>query len=156
MKTKIQKAIIGGTTGSLVMTIIMLVAPMMGMPEMNPAEMLSEMMGVPIFLGWIMHFMTGVIFAMGYVFFLSQLLNKINSRIIKGAAFGIVVFIFAQIMMVIIESVMGAIPSPETNMVLMFIGSIMGHLVYGIVTITLVEMKSFSNPVAQPLEKLQA
>ncbi|MBG0780957.1 MAG: hypothetical protein H0S84_01675 [Bacteroidales bacterium] len=43
------------------MTLIMMVGPMMGMPKMNPATMLSMMMGFPLIVGWIMHFMIGLI-----------------------------------------------------------------------------------------------
>ena len=156
MKTKIQKSVLGGLVGTAVMTLVIFLAPMMGMPKMNPAEMLSSMMGVPILIGWIMHFMTGIIFALGYVFLLSNLIKKINSKVLKGAIFGIVVFIFAQVMMTLMEAVMGGMPAPQGNMLLMFIGSVMGHLVYGIVTVLSLGLKSISSTVSQPLGKLQA
>lgn len=156
MKTKIQKSIIAGIVGTAVMTIVMFLAPMMGMPKMNPAAMLSAMMGVPILIGWIMHFMTGIIFALGYVFLLSNLVKKINSKVVKGAIFGIGVFIFAQVMMAIMEAVMGGMPAPQGNMLLMFIGSVMGHLVYGIVTVLSLGLKPISSTISEPVGKLQA
>lgn len=142
MKTKIQKSVLGGLVGTAVMTLIMFIAPMMGMPKMNPAEMLSGMLGVPTFLGWIMHFMIGIVFAASYVFIISELLKKVNSKVINGALFGLIVFVFAQIMMMMMKSLMGGMASPEGNMALMMIGSIMGHLVYGVVTVALVKVKS--------------
>ena len=155
MKTKIQKSVIGGIIGTAVMTMIMFLAPIMGLPKMNPAEMLSGMMGFPIIIGWFMHFMIGVIFALGYVLFFNNLLKKINSKILKGAIFGFTVFIFAQVMMAMMEAIMGGMPSPEGNMLLMFIGSIMGHIVYGIATIIFIGLKPFSRMVSQPVGKLQ-
>ena len=50
----------------------------------------------------------------------------------KGALFGIAVFIFAQVMMAIMSAVMGGMPSPAVSMTLFILGGIMGHMVYGI------------------------
>jgi hypothetical protein len=67
MKRNWGKAIIAGLVATLVMTAVGLwVAPMMGMPPMNPAEMLAGAMGGSILLGWIGHLMIGVILAIGY------------------------------------------------------------------------------------------
>jgi uncharacterized membrane protein YagU involved in acid resistance len=133
MNTKIKQAVLGGIAGSAVMTMIMFIAPLMRMPKMNPAEMLAGMMGIHIVLGWMMHFMIGITFAVGYVFLVSDWLRKIESKILKGAIFGFAVFIFAQIMMAMMSAVMGGMPSNEGSMMLMMIGSIMGHIIYGIV-----------------------
>ena len=139
MKLKIQQSIIGGIVGTAAMTMIMFLAPSMGMPEMNPAEMLSGMMGFPVFMGWVAHFMIGVVFALAYVFFLSGLLKSINSKVLKGAIFGFSVFIFAQIMMAVMGAIMGGMPSPAGGMLMMMIGSIVGHIVYGIVTVLFIK-----------------
>lgn len=138
MKSKIQQSVIGGVIGTAAMTMIMFVGPMMGMPKMNPAEMLSGMMGVPVLIGWLLHFMIGVIFALGYVLLLNNLFRNINSKVLKGTIFGFTVFIFAQIMMAVMGAIMGGMPSPEGNMLLMAIGSIVGHIVYGIVAVLFV------------------
>jgi hypothetical protein len=140
MKTKIQQSVLGGIVGTAVMTMIMFVAPLMGMPKMNPAEMLAGMMGLPIVIGWIMHFMVGVIFAVAYAFLFINLVAKISSTILKGSLFGLAVFVFAQIMMVVLGAVIGGMPSPAGNMVLVIIGSIMGHIIYGIVVALFVKI----------------
>jgi hypothetical protein len=141
MKTKIQLAVFGGIVATAVMTLVMFVAPFMGLPKMNPAEMLAGIMGLPVFIGWIMHFMIGVIFALVYVFLFSGILGKIGSKILKGAIFGLAVFIFAQVMMAVMSAVMGGMPSPAGNMILVILGSIMGHIVYGIVVALFVPNK---------------
>jgi len=79
VKTKIQQAVLGGIVATAMMTMVMFVAPFMGMPKMNLAEMLAGMMGLSVFIGWIMHFMVGVIFAQAYVFLFSSILAKISS-----------------------------------------------------------------------------
>jgi len=133
METKIKQSLIGGIAGTTVMTMVMFVAPMMGMPKMNPAEMLSMMMGLPLTIGWIMHFMIGITFALIYAFFFIKVVKKISNNIFKGAIFGLAAFIFAQIAMAMMGVVLGLMPPMEGSVMLMMIGSIMGHVIFGIV-----------------------
>lgn len=136
MKSKITQTILAGLVATAVMTGFMFLAPMMGLPKMNPAEMLSGMMGVPLMVGYLMHFMIGVIFAAAYVYLFNPKVH-ISSKILKGALFGFTVFIFAQVMMFIIGKMM---PMPQDNMMLMMLGSLIGHLVYGIVVALIVSV----------------
>ncbi|HVA98364.1 MAG TPA: DUF6789 family protein [Bacteroidia bacterium] len=132
MKTKISQALLGGVIGTAAMTMIMFMAPMMGIPKMNPAEMLSGMMGAPLIVGWMMHFMIGIIFAAAYVFILSSMLSKIKSKLAKGAIFGIIAFVFAQLVMSMMGKCILCMPSDIRMAMLM--GTLLGHLVYGVVT----------------------
>jgi uncharacterized membrane protein YagU involved in acid resistance len=138
MKSKLLQAVLGGMAATLVMTIVMFIGPFMGLPKMNPAAMLSMMMGFPLFAGWIMHFMIGIIFALAYVFLFVPIVKKLNSRVMKGMIFGLAVFVFAQIMMAIMGAIFGEAPSPGGSMVLTIVGSIMGHIIYGIVVVLFV------------------
>ena len=131
MQNKMNNAITGGIIGTAVMTIVMMIAPMMGMPKMNPAEMLSMMMGMPVMVGWIMHFMIGIVFALSYAYYFNSLVAKYPSNAMKGTIFGIAVFLFAQIMMGIMGMMM-PMPAMEGSMMLMMLGSILGHIVFGI------------------------
>lgn len=133
MNTKIIQSSIGGVIGAAVMSIVMWVAPMVGIPKMSPPDMLSMMLGVPIIVGWLMHFMIGIIFAMTYAFYFINLVKKIRNSIFRGVIFGIAVFIFAQIMLAILDAVMGGMPPTEESIVLIMTGSIIGHIVFGIV-----------------------
>ena len=132
MQNKILKSITAGIIGTAVMTLFMMIAPMMGMPKMSPPAMLSMMMGFPIVVGWMMHFMIGIIFAITYAFFFIKVVNKISNNILKGAIFGFAVFIFAQIAIAMLGAMMGGMPPMEGSMMLIMIGSIMGHIVFGI------------------------
>ncbi len=136
MKSKIAQAIISGLVATAVMTGVGLMAPYMGLPKMNPAEMLSGMMGVPLIAGYLMHFMIGIIFAAAYVYLFNPKV-LIENKLLKGGLFGLSVFIFAQIMMFIIGKLM-PMPMMEGNMMLMMLGSLIGHLVYGIVVALIV------------------
>lgn len=136
MNTKIQKTILAGIIGTAVMTIVMMVASMLGMPKMSPPKMLSEMSGMPIAIGWAMHFMIGIGFALFYTF-LCVIKNKISNVFMKGAAFGIIAFIIAQVMMGIIGKIM-PMPKIEDSMILVMMGSLLGHIIFGIVVAKIV------------------
>jgi uncharacterized membrane protein YagU involved in acid resistance len=131
MQQKISRAITAGIIGTLAMTIIGYLAPLMRMPKMNPPETLARMMSMSIVLGWITHFMIGIIFGFSYVYLISGWLSKINSHVLKGVVFGIILFVFAQIAMKILNTMMGGMASAD-NTLLMTMGSLIGHLVYGL------------------------
>lgn len=134
MQNKIQQTVIAGIAATAVMTVVMFIGGTVGMPKMRPPDMLSAMMGIPVFVGWLLHFMVGTIFSAGYVFFLNSWLKKIHSKVLKGAIFGIAVFIIAQIAIPILESIFGkgSMPQPEGSMTLLVTGSIIEHVIYGI------------------------
>ena len=79
MTSKIKQALIGGIIGTAVMTVTMMVCHMIGMPKMSPPEMLSTMMGFSIGIGWLMHFMIGIVFAMAYAFIFINLVKKVGT-----------------------------------------------------------------------------
>lgn len=149
MTNRLMQAVVAGIVATAVMTVVGVMAPFMGLPRMNPAEMLSGMMGIPIALGWIMHFMIGIIFASAYVYWFNPTV-KINSKFWKGIVFSLAVFVFAQIMML----VMGIIfPMPMMgDKMLMMLGSLTGHIVYGLIVAWIVPLqlspKSRENPFA--------
>lgn len=129
MNTKIQKTILAGTIGTAIMTLVTMIAPMMGMPKMSPPQMLSSMLGVPVIVGWIMHFIIGIMFAFIYTF-LCITKWKINNVYLKGVVFGVIAFIVAQIAMFLMGKMM-TMPTMEGSMMAMMIGSLMGHIVFG-------------------------
>ncbi|MBI5916193.1 MAG: hypothetical protein HY842_12525 [Bacteroidetes bacterium] len=124
-----KKSIIAGIVGTIIMTIVMYVAPFMGIPKMSPPEMLAGMMNLPVFLGWAMHFMIGVAFALAYTHLFAPK-AKFNNIYLKGAAFGLAAFVFAQIAMGILGEIF-PMPPMEGSLMLMMLGSIMGHAIFG-------------------------
>lgn len=140
MTNKISLSIIAGVIATAVMTLVMFIAPMMGMPKMNPPAMLSMVMGFPLAIGWMMHFMIGIIFALSYAFIFRNLLKKISSNVVKGVIFGIIAFVWAQISMKMMGLVF-MMPSMPGSAVLNIMGSMLGHIVFGI-TVVLTIAKS--------------
>lgn len=125
MNIKLGRAIVAGIIGTAVMTAVGLwVAPLMGMPAMNPAEMLAEPMG-SMALGWIAHFMIGTILALIYAVVAPWLPG---APALRGALYGIAPFLVAQ---VVVTPMMGM--PVFSGSVVMAMGSLIGHLIYGAV-----------------------
>jgi len=128
MNINLSKTILAGLAGTLVMTIVMLLAPMMGMPEMNIGKMPGDFMNVGVAVGWIMHFMIGTMLAVIYV---AVFLNKLSgSGIMRGTIYGLVPWFVSQVIM---NPMMGAgiFASNTPSPMMMVMGSMLGHLMYG-------------------------
>ena len=65
-------------------------------------------------------------------------------RVLRGAVFGMATFVFAQVMMMIMGAMMGGLPPMEGSKAMLMMGSIIGHVVFGIVVALLVK------PALQP------
>ncbi|QWX85185.1 hypothetical protein H0I23_05975 [Cellulophaga sp. HaHaR_3_176] len=132
MKNEFAKYAIAGILGTVVMTIIMIVGPNMGMPEMAPWKLLSGAIGVSITVGWVLHFMMGIIFALTYGYAFAPNVS-IKNIWLKGIAFGIVALVLAQIGM----KVMGVIfemPPMDGSMPMRLVAMLIGHIAFGLTT----------------------
>lgn len=148
MPGKLIQAFLAGITATAVMTAVGLAGPAIGLPKLNPAEMLSAMLNVSIVIGYVMHFMIGTIFASVYVYWLNGT-TRIQSKVLKGTVFGVAVFVFAQIMLWLIGMV---IPVPEMGEAMpVMLASLIGHLVYGIVVglVVPLQYRTKQQPVMQ-------
>jgi len=127
MQPRTARVIGAGLFGTLVMTGVGLyVAPLMGMPAMNPADMLASKMGGVALLGWVGHLSIGITLALVYsTFFLRRLPGPPLAR---GAVFSLAPWILAQVM---VMPMMG-MPLFSGSLV-MAGGSLVGHLAYGAV-----------------------
>jgi len=125
MQPGIARVIGAGLLGTLLMTAVGLYgAPMMGIPGMNPADMLASRMGGITILGWLGHLMIGVVLAVAYAkVFLRRLPGPAVAR---GAVFSLIPWLMAQLM---VMPMMG-MPLFSGSMT-MAGGSLIGHLVYG-------------------------
>ena len=127
-KPNLTKALLAGVVGTIAMTMLTYIAPMMGMPEMNIPQMLSGFMGVHILAGWLAHFMVGTGFALLYAYIFASWIP--GPPVVKGAVYGLFPWFLAQIM---VNPMMGAgvFALNTAAPMLMVVGSLMGHLVYG-------------------------
>ena len=124
MDIKWKQAIIAGVIATAIMTVVgLIVAPMMGIPRMNPAEMLAMQMGGVLAIGWIAHFMIGTIHAVIYAAVARFIPGPPAAR---GALYGIAPFLLAQI---VVMPMMGMpVFSGSASLAM---GSLIGHLIYG-------------------------
>jgi hypothetical protein len=68
-------------------------------------------------------------------------LKKLNNRTVKGAIFGLAVFIFSQMMMAVLGAIFSGMSSPEGISLLVLFGGIIDHLIYGITVSLLVKIE---------------
>ena len=125
MDLKLGRAIGAGLAATAAMTMLMLAAPMMGMPPMPIGEMLGQFLGIGTAAGWGMHVAIGVVLATIYGAFVVAWLP--GAFAVRGALYGFAVFLVAQL---VVTPMMGGGVFSGGNMA-MIGGSLMGHLVYG-------------------------
>jgi uncharacterized membrane protein YagU involved in acid resistance len=126
MNIRIGPAILAGAVATAVMTGVGLwMAPLMGLPPMNPADMLAGAMGGVLVLGWLAHFMIGTVLALVYAAVQTHLPGPPAAR---GALYALAPFFVAQLM------VMPMMGMPLfSGSAALAMGSLVGHLVYGAV-----------------------
>jgi len=122
---RLGRAVEAGLAGTAVMTMLMLVAPKMGLPPMPIGQMLGNFLHIGAALGWAMHFMIGVGLAVGYALVFADWLP--GRAAARGMVFSLIPFLMAQ---VAVTPMMGG-PIFSGGDVKMIMGSLMGHLVYG-------------------------
>ena len=130
----ITKAIIAGINGTIVMTLFMFMGNIMGI-EMNVPKMLASMLGGNIIIGWVMHFMIGTTLAVSYGFLLYDRIN-INKSWLRGAVFGIIPWLMAQLIVIPMMTQMNGMGFSAglfSGSMLMATASLMAHLVFGTV-----------------------
>ncbi len=124
MNINFGRAALAGIIGTVMMTVVGLyAAPMMGMPPMNPAEMLAGQMGGSMVMGWIAHFMIGVILAELYAVVAGSLPGPV---VVRGALYGLAPWLLLQV------AVMPMMGMPFfSGSMSMAMGSLPGHIIYG-------------------------
>lgn len=135
-------AIVAGLAGTAIMSLLMAMAPKMGLPKMAIWEMLGTMFSKEgnVGLGWVMHFMAGVIFAIIYAALWAAGIG--SATLLNGALFGAIHFLIVGLMMGGMPMMHAGIKSgtaqaPGVLMlnagVMGLMGGLIGHVVYGLV-----------------------
>lgn len=128
--TNIGRGIGAGLAATAVLSMIMVAKSMMGlMPELDVISMLSSMMNSAPVVGWITHFVIGMLaWGLGFVFFYRFLPG--TSDLSKGISFGIAAWVM---MMVAIMPMAGAGMFGLKMGVMAPMMTLMLHVVYGAV-----------------------
>ena len=136
-------AIVAGLAGTIVMSMVIMMAPSMGMPKMDIVRMLGSMFSKEgnTGLGWVMHLMMGVIFAIIYAALWAAGVGSATWA--GGLVFGAVHWLVAGLMMGGVPMMhagvkAGTVKAPGLYMtadggMMAFVGGLIGHAVYGLV-----------------------
>jgi uncharacterized membrane protein YagU involved in acid resistance len=128
----LKRAVAAGLVGTAVMTCLMLVAPVVGLPRLAIGQLLSTLLAVstaflPIGpgVGWALHVAFGALLAIIYA---AAFAGRLPGRpLARGALYGVLVFVLAQLTFMPLVGA-GVFSRGDVPMIL---GSLLGHLVYG-------------------------
>jgi hypothetical protein len=140
-------AVLAGLGGTISISMVMALAPQMGMPAMDIVGMLGAMFSKESNrpLGWMIHLMMGVVFALIYALLWTIGIGTVSPT--WGIVFGIVHWLLVGLMMGMMPMMHvgiksgGAQRAPRAPGVFMlnnggmmaFVGGLMGHAIYGVV-----------------------
>jgi uncharacterized membrane protein YagU involved in acid resistance len=125
------RAVAAGVIGTATMTALLLIEPSVGLPNIAIGQILSSALGLSAYLptgaaiGWCIHFVVGVAFALVYAGVFARRLP--GSPFVRGVVYGGLIFVLAQL--IFMPLVGGGVFSRGD--VQMIAGSLLGHLVYG-------------------------
>lgn len=127
-----RRAAWAGVLGTVAMTLLFFLEPLLGLPKLSEGGILSTVMSATVahfpvgFVGgWVVHFLVGICLALIYAGVAANRLP--GAPALRGASYGAVVFLGAQlVIMPLVGS--GIFSSGDPGRLL---GSLAGHLVYG-------------------------
>jgi uncharacterized membrane protein YagU involved in acid resistance len=126
--------VISGLVGTAVLTVLMAMAPAMGMPRMDMMRMLGSMFlpegAAAVMLGGFMHFVIGVVFAAVYVLLWRSGVGA--PTLGWGFVFGVVHGLLAVTMMPVLRAMHPRRPELPAGPAAA-VGVVAGHALYGLV-----------------------
>lgn len=145
------RATAAGIIGTGVITALWQVEPAIGLPRIAVGHILSTFMSVSVAHlnvgiagGWIVHFLVGIILALVYALFFAERLP--GSPIVRGAWYGVIVFIISQALFM---PLVGGGFFSRGDLELLA-GSLLGNLAYGIVVGWIYDLPSHVQATATP------
>ena len=138
----LSRTILAGIIGTVIMTLFTYMGKLMNI-EMNIPAMLSSMFGGNLIIGWIMHFMIGTFLAFFYTFLFYEKIS-VNPVWLRGAIYGILPWLMAQILVMPMMSLMNGMSFSGglfSGSFMMAMASLIGHLIFGAVVAIIYEPK---------------
>ncbi|MGH9340808.1 MAG: DUF6789 family protein [Acidobacteriota bacterium] len=131
MRPTIGNAFLGGFVATLVLTGIMYwLAPIMMEQPMDVAMMIGSIMGISWILGMLVHFLNGTFIFPALYAAIYPVLPGANW--FRGLIWGLILWFFAQILFAPAAG-MGLFTSQSPMMALAVMGSLIGHMIYGMI-----------------------
>ncbi len=140
--TNLKSGFLAGFAATVVLSVLMVAKGMMGvMPQLDVAAMLAMMVGAPLIIGWIIHFLIGTV-AWGGGFAILYDMIPGGSAVLKGIVFGVAAWLG---MMIVVMPMVGAgffgislgVMAPVMTLVL--------HIIFGAVLGKVYAMSSASD-----------
>lgn len=129
-----KRATASGAIATGVTTALWLIEPSVGLPKIAVGQLLSTAMSVSVAhwnaspaAGWLVHFAVGILLAWIYAAVFLRRLS--GSPVLRGAVYGLLVFVLAQVLFMPFVGA-GFFSRGDVELLL---GSLIGHLVYGMV-----------------------
>ena len=133
-KFSLSRAIIAGLAGTVMMTLFTYMGQFMNI-KMDIPAMLSTMFGGNLILGWVMHFMIGIVLGVNYgALFYSKF--NITPIWLRGVIFAVFPWLMAQLVVIPMMSIMNGMSYSSgffSGSIIMAMASLMGHFVFGAV-----------------------
>lgn len=147
-----ERATAAGALGTLVLTALWLAEPSIGLPRIAIGQILGAFMAVSVAHasvgavgGWIVHFLVGIMLALIYAWICVDRLPGPPTA--RGAIYGALVFLVAQS---VFMPLVGAGFFARGDLELL-IGSLLGHIVYGIAVGWIYHRPAIATPAAARL-----
>lgn len=119
--------IVAGIIGTLVMTMVMVMAPKMGMPEMDIVGLLTSKVGKGNkSIGWMVHLVMGIVFV--YIYGLSGLFTSYAG----AAQLGTIHWLVVGLMMGIMPGMGVGYYMSKNGGMMSFVGGLIGHVVFAV------------------------
>ena len=126
------RAVAAGAIATATMTALLLIEPAVGLPEIAIGQLLSSSLSMSTAfssigpaVGWLIHFLVGVAFALAYGGLVIGRLR--GSPLVRGLMFGVLVFLLGQAVFLPMVGA-GFFSRGDQSML---VGSLLGHLVFG-------------------------
>ncbi|HEU4697858.1 MAG TPA: DUF6789 family protein [Gemmatimonadales bacterium] len=130
----LKRAIVAGIAGTAAMTVLLLLAPRVGLPKIAIGDLLSSALAVSVVMlrvgpagGWIAHGLVGIALAVLYGAAFAPRLP--GPPVLRGLVYGVLVYFAAQLLFMPAVGA-GVFSRGDRGLLL---GSLLGHLVYGLV-----------------------
>lgn len=121
-----------GLVATAAMTALLLIEPSVGLPKIAMGQIVSTSLGLATasltigpMLGWVIHFLVGILLAVIYAAFFSGRLP--GSPLVRGLIYGLLVFLVAQLVFMPLAGI-GLFSRGDLELIA---GSLLGHFVYG-------------------------
>jgi len=150
LQASFGRALLGGLVGWVALTLVMVMAPLMGVPPMSIPSMLGGMFGVnSLVFGWIMHLMIGLVLGLVYAYRIAPHFS--GAPWLRGLLYSLLPWL---VLMVVIAPVLPVLNPMLAKMppgfffanigFMAIMGTLIAHLVYGVVLGAIVGAPSFT------------